>query len=99
MSYLKRMYDRYKSGWNPFISVVDEGDRYVFTARRKDFSGFSKSIVFDKNDRFTGGSRRWVPSERLEEETLDFNDPPESNPEILNPNLDTITSDYSTLDG
>ena len=33
MSYLKRMFDRYKNGWNPYISAVDDGDRYIFTAK------------------------------------------------------------------
>lgn len=101
MSYLQRMYDRYKSGWNPFVEVIDGGDHYRFVLKGR-FNGFSKSMIFNKNERITGGSRVWVPTDQLEERTVDFTNPtpppPAPAPEP-GPNLDTITSDYSTVNG
>ena len=93
MSYLQKLYNRYASGWNPFVEAFDDGDSYRFVLKNR-FSGLSKSIIFDKNDRYSGGTRRWVPSENLLSEEINFNQPTE--PQV---NLDTITSNYSTVDG
>lgn len=103
MSYLQRLYDRYKDGNNPLVSVVDNGNDYIFTLSGR-FDGKAKRVIFGKDgSRYRGGSRRWVPSEDLDNETVIFDEvqpaPPSPPAPTPSPNLDTITTPYSNFDG
>lgn len=100
MSYIQRLFDRYSNGNNPFVTVTDDGTDYTFTFRGR-FGGKAKSVIYSKaNEGYKGGSRTWVPSDELNARTIIFEDfvPPAPAPDP-GPNLDTITSAYSTLDG
>ena len=100
MSYLQRIYDRYRNGNNPFVSIQDTGDDYIITLSGR-FAGKSKRIIYGKTGEvFRGGTQRWVDTPDLESETIIFEDfipAPPAPP--AGPNLDTITTGYSILDG
>ena len=105
MSYLKRIFDRYSAGNDPFVSVTEDDDNYIITLKGK-YTGKSKAIIFSKeSDRYTGGSRTWVPTENIEQETVFFEDLPKPKPPAPTPpsppepRFQEVTNIYSPVDG
>jgi len=106
MTILDTLFARYQNRLNSCIQITDEGDNYLIVvsggSRRP---GLSKAFLYSKDGVSVGGTDdRWVADAivynevRLYDRRIQPGVPP-SPPPAPAPNLDTITNNYSIIDG